>query len=379
MLSPRRSTALLLPLLRSASMLLSPSAPLDSCLPMGQAGEAALLYQALAFVLQRCLVRPPASCNRCPGSAAGQQTGLASCCYLALSPSTALGPVCAMPRGLSGSSAVHLLDSTAPSASREKGPCLALLPGLLPSGFRGFQGSAAPFAMACKTPRTCCSPETRLIEPEAATKDLRTKLWAEFESWALANGIGLEIFDPAAPFDIDAINAVLSHFGRELFAAGRPYGHFSETINALSARIPKARRLLQPSWDIAFNWMRREPHVHHLAMPWQVLLSMITVCYMWGWPTVAGILALAWGGLARIGEVLSARRKDLVLPVDLDDTVPYALLSIKEPKTRNRAARHQALKLRPARSPGDSVFRFCRLATLRASLAHVWTDAAKPL
>ena len=109
---------------------------------------------------------------------------------------------------------------------------------------------------------------------EAATKDLRTKLWAEFESWDLAKGIGLEIFDPSAPFDIDAINAVLSHFGRELFAAGRPYGHFSETINALSARIPKARRLLQPSWDIAFNWMRREPHVHHLAMPWQVLLSI---------------------------------------------------------------------------------------------------------
>ena len=56
-------------------------------------------------------------------------------------------------------------------------------------------------------------------------------------------------------------------------------------------------------------------------------------------------LALAWGGLARIGEVFAAYRRDLVLPSDVQQTVDYILLAIREPKTRNTAARHQALRL----------------------------------
>ena len=85
--------------------------------------------------------------------------------------------------------------------------------------------------------------------------------------------------------------------------------------------------------------------MHHQAMPWQVLLAMVTTALFWGWPEVAGILALAWGGLGRIGEVFAARRADLVLPSDVQGTVSYILMAVREPKTRNTAARHQALKL----------------------------------
>ena len=180
---------------------------------------------------------------------------------------------------------------------------------------------------------------------EAATRTQRDRLWSEFELWLSSAGVGTSLFDAQPPIDIDSINAVLSRYGRELFAAGRPYGHYAETVNALASRLPTIRRMLQPAWDVAFNWLRHEPHIHHYAMPWQVLLAMLTVCCLWGWPTVGGVLALAWGGLARIGEVLAAKRRDLVLPQDLDETVAYALLSILEPKTRNRAARHQALRL----------------------------------
>ena len=227
--------------------------------------------------------------------------------------------------------------------------------------FSGLGGSCSPFCHGMPLSASALAPRnaadrarqnrregTELEQErhvEATTKALRQRLWREFELWLVMVGVGVELFDPEAPPEIDNINAVMSRYGRELFAAGRPYGHFSETVNALSARIPKVRRLLQPTWDVAFNWMKREPHVHHNALPWQVLLAMVSVCCFWGWPTVAGLLALSWGGLARIGEVLAARRRDLVIPSDLDGTVNYALLSIREPKTRNRAARHQALKL----------------------------------
>ena len=49
-----------------------------------------------------------------------------------------------------------------------------------------------------------------------------------------------------------------------------------------------------------------------------------------------------WGGITRIGEVLSAFRRDLVLPSDLGDTENFALLEIQESKARFTTARHQA-------------------------------------
>ena len=134
-------------------------------------------------------------------------------------------------------------------------------------------------------------------------------------------------------------------YGRMLYTAGRPYNRYAETVNALASRTPALRRMLQPSWDVAFQWLKLEPHVHHQAMPWQVLLAMLTCALLWGWTDVAGVLALAWGGLARIGEVFASCRRDLVLPSDTGEASGSLLLSIREPKIRNTAARHQALRV----------------------------------
>ena len=54
---------------------------------------------------------------------------------------------------------------------------------------------------------------------------------------------------------------------------------------------------------------------------------------------------MCWGALLRIGEATSAHRKDLVLPSDVLHAQSFALIRIEEPKTRMRAARHQAGKL----------------------------------
>ena len=52
-----------------------------------------------------------------------------------------------------------------------------------------------------------------------------------------------------------------------------------------------------------------------------------------------------WAGLLRPGEALSATREDLLLPTDGDKTMPFGLLSIKDPKTRYTNARHQSTKI----------------------------------
>ena len=177
------------------------------------------------------------------------------------------------------------------------------------------------------------------------TQNQRDKLLNQFEEWLGSRSISLtEFLDPQI-CDIDTVNALVDRYGRELFASGRPYGHYSETINAITGKKPRLKRCMQEAWNLAYAWLREEPPVHHVALPWQLLLSLLAVSLLWGWHFEAGILALSWGSLARAGEVMGAKRQDLILPSDVGHTVSDVLLQIHEPKTRFRVARHQVARL----------------------------------
>eukprot|EP00435_Cladocopium_sp_Y103_P072486 s675_g40.t1 len=65
----------------------------------------------------------------------------------------------------------------------------------------------------------------------------------------------------------------------------------------------------------------------------------------------------------RIGEVLAARRRDLVLPCDSAPGTSFMLVVVHQPKTRGRSANHQA-----ARIDQEDVVRF---------LTSVYKDAAQ--
>ena len=134
-------------------------------------------------------------------------------------------------------------------------------------------------------------------------------------------------------------------FGRDLYNSGRPYWHFSETINGLTARKPTIRRSCQAAWDLAFTWLSEEPSSHHVAMPPIVLMAIITACLAWGWTREAGIFALAWGALLRISEATQACRGNLIFPEDALFMQSFILVRIDQPKTRGRAAKHQSGKL----------------------------------
>ncbi|CAE7712005.1 unnamed protein product [Symbiodinium sp. CCMP2456] len=185
--------------------------------------------------------------------------------------------------------------------------------------------------------------EGRPVEP--ITQRRRDKLLEAFSSWLCSQEIVFAELLDLQPQTTRRLNGLLVRYGRELFEAGWPYSHYSEVINAISGKEPALRRNLQPAWDLAFAWLREEPHSHHVALPWQILLALITTAIMWGWPRVAGMLALTWGALMRVGETLAARRRDLLLPSDVGDTMSYGLVSIQEPKTRFRAARHQSARI----------------------------------
>lgn len=188
-------------------------------------------------------------------------------------------------------------------------------------------------------------PEGRRVT--ATTVSVRVQLMSYFHSWLHEAGMSFDEVFLANPPDFDKINSVLSRYGRVLFSEGKPYYHFSETINAVSARRPVLRRSLQQAWDLCAMWTSFEPVEHHRAMPVQVLLAVLSTCLVWGWTREAAIFAMCFGMLLRIGELLNARRVDVVFPQDVRFSIDHVLLRILEPKTRFRAARHQCSKLEP--------------------------------
>ena len=177
------------------------------------------------------------------------------------------------------------------------------------------------------------------------TSSMRRTLLASFLAWTREEGIEWDTFLRSPHQYLEEINLVLTTYGRALHRAGRPLQHYSETINAIATLKPTLKRHLQMAWSLGFGWVQWEPSTHHVAMPFQVLMSLLTLCLAWGWFNVGGCLALGWGAFLRAGEMIAGFRRDLQLPRDVQFSVPFALFSIQDPKTRNVAARHQCAKL----------------------------------
>ena len=178
------------------------------------------------------------------------------------------------------------------------------------------------------------------------TSASRERLLKFFLEWCEATGICVGLFLQEPSRHVEQINEALLLFGRRPYEAGKTYSHYVETINSVASFKPILRRQLQASWDLAFSWVREEKPSHHIAMPWQILLAILSVALSWGWLNVAGLqLALGWGSLLRTSEMTHALRSDLLLPVDTFFSNRYALLALREPKTRFVSARHQSSKL----------------------------------
>ena len=156
---------------------------------------------------------------------------------------------------------------------------------------------------------------TRAVREQ--TRDKRRIYLERFRSWLWSEkGVSLKFLLEVKPPDPERISNLLIEYGRALYAGGKSYGIFSETINAIAVERPLIRRQLNGAWDLAFAWLSDEPTQHHPAMPLTVLAAMVTAALMWGWPHEAAVLLIGWTGIMRIGEILAATRAELILPCD---------------------------------------------------------------
>ena len=212
-------------------------------------------------------------------------------------------------------------------------------------------GSCMPLAPTSAADRTRAATRagnhlvcTRAVRQQTIEK---RKIYLDgFRTWLLSEkGVSLRELIESKPPDPERIADFLIDYGRELYIAGRAYGIFAETINAVAVERPLIRRQLTAAWDLAFVWLSDEPRQHHPAMPISVMVALVAVALCWGWAHEAAVILLGWTGILRIGEVLAATRRELVLPVDAVPGTTFALLIIRQPKTRGRAARHQAARI----------------------------------
>ena len=117
--------------------------------------------------------------------------------------------------------------------------------------------------------------------------------------------------------NIEEINFVMVKYGRTLYRSGKSYNQCAETMNCLVSKKPGLRRLMSAASDLGFSWSKQ----------------------------VRAGLALGFGDLLRSGELVAAKREDLLLPRDIGFAVQFALMSMKEPKSRFTYARHQSTKI----------------------------------
>ena len=109
--------------------------------------------------------------------------------------------------------------------------------------------------------------------------------------------------------------------------------------------------------------------------PLTVLAAMVTTALTWGWPHEAAVLPIGWTGIMRIGEVLAATRSELILPCDSAPGTTFALVVVRQPKTRGRSAHHQA-----ARIDQSDVIQFLTQMYARAdSTERLWPYSASTL
>ena len=89
------------------------------------------------------------------------------------------------------------------------------------------------------------------------------------------------------------------------------------------------------------KWERLEPLQHRPPMPEVVVRAMCSVAASWVWREWAFTTLLCFCCIARIGEVLGAKRGDLLTALDAMEPGCRLYLVIRSPKTRHRGARVQ--------------------------------------
>eukprot|EP00438_Fugacium_kawagutii_P031232 Skav211063 [mRNA] locus=scaffold314:129393:143003:- [translate_table: standard] len=180
---------------------------------------------------------------------------------------------------------------------------------------------------------------------EPTTIAIQQRVWHKFEVWLhdhLSESTCSQIF--LCPL---VAAQVLRMYGVQSYERGEALYELRHLLVYVQRQYPLLKPVLGPAWDIIARWEEIRPVHHRTPLPSLLFRAVFCVAVFKGWRRWAATLLLGYEGLARIGEVLAALRRDLVLPSDLFEAEhPAAFLRIHKPKSKRRGkGRIQHLKV----------------------------------
>ena len=141
-------------------------------------------------------------------------------------------------------------------------------------------------------------------------------VWEAFLTWVrteLASCAVMELFVQVPLFLAHAVR----RFGDREFAAGGSLLRYRHLILTSQRRIPTLRPYVHLCWELASRWENVEPVVHRVPIPVPLIQAMVAVAWNMGWRRWSAVTMICFSGIARLGEVLKCKRRDLLLPSDL--------------------------------------------------------------
>ena len=189
--------------------------------------------------------------------------------------------------------------------------------------------------------------DVRLVEPATAAR--LDRMLSELHSWLRTQlsetTIGQLFLCPVLAVD------VLKQYAMYLFSSGRKLYELRYTLIAVQHRYPQLKTVMAPAWALVSKWEIYQPPEHRKPLPELLFKALFVLGVVKGWTRWSATLLLGFEGIARIGEVLAAKRCDLLLPSDLQEAeAPTVFLKIRQPKTCFRGrGRIQHLKVHHAK------------------------------
>lgn len=169
----------------------------------------------------------------------------------------------------------------------------------------------------------------------AETSKLGERQWNLFCVW-VCNKVGSYLLDSlwVCP---SLMGIALAQYGEHLYECGESIYKMRQLVTYVQRLAPVLKGKLTAAWNLISRWESLEPVVHRRPVPLKLFEAIVSVSIGWKWYRFAGCVIIAYFGCCRMGEVLRAKRKHLVLAADLGlASSSAAFLRIIGPKPGKR-------------------------------------------